>query len=540
MLLASVFGALGAPAVAQPARKPNLIVIMADDLGYGDVSSYNPDHSVKRKDGRPLTPAVDALGENGMRFTNAHAPSAQCTPTRYSLLTGNHVVRTHRTEFVQIDYNDVWLPKEHLTLAQLLRAHGYRTHFSGKWHLGYNVRDRSGELVMGAASDRRNEPDWFRNIEDGPTERGFETSFGHLDALNNPPWKMFRNDRWTHPQSAWVETAHYFKGVDVINAGGGYADANAAGEPVFRLETVVRQIQEDAVSKIGELGRTQQPYFLFVCLSSPHVPTTPNPDVVGSTPHLYTDFVAETDDVVAAIVRQLGDTGQLENTIIAFTSDNGARVDIAVRPDHFGIGIVDGVRLRGGKCSIYEGGTRVPLVIQWGDPAHQKFNIRAGQVSPKLVDLSDLMATMASLVGASLPANQAVDSFNLLPTLLGTAIGVSERRVLITNSQEGHMAITRVDDDGTEWKLLFSSGAGSSFGGVGPVGVKARAMFDLDGRKAWHTAQLYNLTADVGEQNNLLAPEVIDDVIRKKAASIQRTYWSSIRSGRTAPMPAQQ
>jgi len=517
------------------ARPPNLIIIMADDLGYGDVSAYNPDHSVSRKDGRALTPAIDHLARHGVRFTNAHAPSAQCTPTRYSLLTGNHVVRIHRPEYVQVEYNDVWLPDDQLTLATMLRENGYRTHFSGKWHIGYNVRDASGELVLGATSDRRNQPDWARKIEDGPTERGFETSFGHLDALNNPPWKMFKNDYFTHPDSVWVETKDYFPEVDVVNSGGGWADANPAGRPVFRLETVTRQIQDDAVRRIEEFAGDDRPYFLYVCLNSPHVPTTPHPDVVGTTPYLYTDFVAEVDDVVGAITAQLERLGQLENSIIMFTSDNGARYDKAVLDGYNGVGWIDGQPLNGGKCSIYEGGHRVPLVAQWGDPKNGQFTFPADQVSNQLIDLTDVMATMAGLLKIPLSDEQAVDSWNMLPAFLGTGDWRSSRRLMINNSQQGHMAIRHIDDEGVEWKLIFSDGHGSNYGGVGPAGTKARDMFWL-GRWNWSGVQLFNLTEDVGEARNLLSSGVVGPAEIAKAEELQRRYWTAIRSGRSAPV----
>jgi arylsulfatase A len=515
-------------------RPPNIIIIMADDLGYGDVSAYNPDHSVSRKDGRSLTPAIDRLARNGVRFTNAHTPSAQCTPTRYSLLTGNHVVRIHRPEYVQVEYNDVWLPADQLTLATMLRENGYRTHFSGKWHIGYNLRDESGELVLGATGDRRNQPDWDRKIEDGPTERGFETSFGHLDALNNPPWKMFENDYFTHPRSVWVETKDYFSEVDVVNGGGGWADADAANQPVFRIETVTRQIQEDAVKRIEEFTREDRPYFLYVCLNSPHVPTTPHPDVVGTTPYLYTDFVAEVDDVVGAITAQLERLGQLENSIVIFTSDNGARYDKAVLEDYNGVGWIDGQPLNGGKCSIYEGGHRVPLVAQWGDPKNGHFIFPARRVSDQLIDLTDFIATIAGLLDIQLSDEQAVDSWNMLPAFMGTGDWRTGRRLMINNSQQGHMAIRHIDDEGVEWKLIFSTGHGSDFGGIGPAGTKAREMLWL-GRWNWDAAQLFNLTRDVGETRNLLSSGVITPAAIAKTEELQRLYWTAIRSGRSAP-----
>lgn len=520
--------------IAAGQTSPNLVIIMADDLGYGDVSANNPDHSLMRSNGMPLTPAIDRLASHGVRFTNAHTPSAQCTPTRYSLLTGNHVARIHRTEYVQVEYNDVWLPADQLTLATMLRDHGYSTHFSGKWHIGYNVRDRSGALVTGSTGDPRNEPDWTRKIEDGPTERGFQTSFGHLDALNNPPWKMFKNDYFTHPNSVWVQTKDYFPGVDVINPGGGWADADAAGDPDFRLETVMRQIQEDAVNQIAEYARDDHPYFLYVCLNAPHVPTTPNPDLIGTTKYLYTDFVAEVDDAVGAIMAQLERLDQLENTIVIVTSDNGARYDKAVREDYNGVGYVGDQPLRGGKCSIYEGGHRVPLVAQWGDPASSRYKFPAGRVSNQLIDLSDIMATMAGLLDIALPSDQAVDSWNMLPAFLGQEDWRTGRRVMITNSQLGHMAIRQIDRTGTEWTLIFSDGDGTDFGGVGPAGTKGGDFWQV-GRFGWNRVQLFNLSADVGERHNLLSSGIITDSAKAKAEELQRLYWAVMRNGRSAP-----
>lgn len=191
--LATVFTALqvaiGLSATME--SRPNLVVVLADDLGYGDVSCYNWQHSARRRDGGFLTPNVDRLAETGMRFTNAHSPSAVCTPTRYGFLTGNHCLRIKRTNGVQTNYNDVWIPSNQLTLPGMLRAIGYTTMMAGKWHLGFNVRDSSGNIIRGKSGDKTLVPDWKRPLEDGPTQRGFDYSFGHLEAVNGGPYKMF-------------------------------------------------------------------------------------------------------------------------------------------------------------------------------------------------------------------------------------------------------------------------------------------------------------------------------------------------------------
>ncbi len=515
-------------------RRPNIIIILCDDAGYGDFSCYNPGRTTRGANGGPLTPNVDRLAANGMLFTNAHTPSAQCTPTRYSLLTGNHCLRINRTEFVQTDYNDVWLPANNYTLPQMLKEKGYVTHVSGKWHLGYNVRDKNGKIVVGTMSDRTAEPDWSRKVEDVATERGFDTSFGHLDALNNPPWKMLRNDRYIYPQSAWVQSATQFPGVDVINGGGGWIDVDANGKPAFQLETVHRQVQDDVLGKIDEYAGKKTPFFIYVPTNLPHVPTTPHPEFVGKTPHQYTDLIAEIDSFVGLVMAKLEARGILKDTIVIFTSDNGARVDKAFHADHEGVGIVNGERLRGGKCSSYEGGHRVPLIVHWGDPKNGKFVVPANVRSDELIDLTDIMATTAALIGVQLKPEDAVDSYNFLPVWLGESARPMIRRVMINNSQEGHMTIRNIDDDGTEWKLIFSTGSGSSFGGLNGVGTRTSPSLALqDGR--WPTVQMYNLTKDVGELHNLLSDGVITAQAKAKARELQQLYWKCQREGRSIP-----
>ena len=500
--------------------KPNIVFILADDLGYGDVSSYNPERTARRVDGGVLTPTIDRLAEAGMRFTNAHTASAVCTPTRYAMLTGNHNVRIDKAGGVQTRYSDPWLTHDEYMLGDLLSDAGYSTHMVGKWHLGSVVRDRSDEIVTGSSADEGNLPDWTKPIEKGPGQRGFDYWYGFLQAVNNAPYKWMENARFLHPESMFVTQEEHFPHLDHTNAGG-YADASTQGDLLWDPFLLTRMLQNKAVEVIREQTAAGQPYFLYIPLPSPHVPTCPHKAYQGVTPHEYTDFVAEVDGVVGAIVGALEESGTMDETLLVFTSDNGARVDKSIYDDHFGTGVIDGVELRDGKSSLYEAGHRVPYVARWDN------RVKAGAVSAELLDVTDFMATVAAIVEQPIREGHGVDSVNMLPALTGDGSNLGLRELMINSSLRGHVSIRSIDDDGTEWKLLFSTSGGGGFGGAEPEGDRFDPMTPFDD-ESWSKVQLFNISADVGERDNLLAPDTIDEEAKAKAQGLQALYLSEM------------
>ena len=392
----------------------------------------------------------------------------------------------------------------------------------GKWHLGSIIRDAAGDPVRGRSYVHETVPDWTQPIEDGPGERGFDYWYGFLQAVNNAPYKWVENDRFLYHESVWVTREKDFPHLDHVNAGG-WADATRGGELLWDPFQLTRMLQDKAVNVIRNASGRSKPFFLYLTLPSPHVPTCPHPDYQGRTPHEYTDFVAEVDGVVGAVVDALRAAGSLSETLIVFTSDNGARVDKSIYSDHYGPGIVDGAELREGKASLYEAGHRVPYVVRWGDGTPEGSRVHPGLVNSELLDITDFIATVSALVGQPIPDGHAVDSVDMLPTLLGDGSDHRLRRLMITSSLRGHLAIRASDPDGTEWKLLFSTGGGANFGGAAPEGEKFDPMGSL-GQGSWSRVQLYNLSTDVGERTNLLDAMLIDEGAKAKARVLQRLY----------------
>ena len=516
-------GVGSSPSLAQAPDRPNIVLIMADDLGYGDVSSYNSHLSAV------ATPNIDALAAAGMRFTNAHTPSAVCSPTRYGLLTGDHNFRIGRPSGVQFDYGDVWVAPTTRTVAQVLRESGYMTGFVGKWHLGYNVYDSDGRRMTGDPGNRNLVPDWSRGISDGPSERGFDYSFGHVSSADISPYKYFENGGWVTDRAVWTPRG----GGDQIDQ---YDDSVRPGwsDPDGDFNAIQRRLQAQALRFINENAGGERPIFLYLALSVPHTPDSPHPDFQGATPHLYTDYVKEVDSIVGQVVLALADAGALDHTLLIFTSDNGANRSRSNHGDHHGTGVFpDGTPLRGQKADTWEGGHRVPFVARWGDGTVAGSTIQPGTVNSELINLLDFTRTAAAIAGAPLLTTEAVDSWNILPALLGDGTDQRIREAQFSVSYGGRYAIAKKDDNGDEWKLIFSSGSGAGFSNPMGIGVdpsRADLSGDLD------NLQLYNLATDPGETNNLLSGAMSPDAMATLAElhAILRGYLLSDRSAPVA------
>lgn len=489
---AAAFAARGARAAEGAGAKPNIVFILADDLGYGDVGCLNPECKIP-------TPNIDRLAREGMRFTDAHSGSAVCTPTRYGILTGRYCWRSRLKNGVLEGWSPALVDEKRVTVASLLRGCGYRTACVGKWHLGLDWAATDGKRVRMSLEN----VDYGKPVGGGPVARGFDYFFGIPASLDMPPYVYVENDRV-------VEAATGTAGASEKPA---YYRAGPSA-PSFRHGEVLAELSRKAVGVIdrhaAEAGAS--PLFLYFPLTAPHTPIMPPPEFQGkSGVGAYGDFVCQTDHVVGEIMAALERNGMAENTLLVFTSDNGfapmADFDALRKQGH------DPSRgFRGGKADIFEGGHRIPLVARWPE------RITPGAASDQTVCLTDLMATAAAINNTALPENAGEDSVSLLPVLAGTATG-PVREAVVHHSVDGSFSIRQ-----GQWKLEFCAGSG----GWSDPKPEAAKQAGLPG------VQLYNLAADPAEKTNL--QDKHPDVVARLTALMDKY----VSEGRSTPGPPQQ
>jgi arylsulfatase A len=372
---------------------PNLVVLLADDLGYGDVSCCNSQSKI-------ATPHIDRLAREGVLATDAHAPASVCSPTRYGLLTGRYAWRGRLQRGVVSPWGAPILEENRVNLASFLRERGYATGCFGKWHLGWDWQTVDGKAPKPVNAGPTN-VNFRRRIGGGPVDRGFDTYFG-VDLPNFPPYCFIDQDRTVGIPDRHVERE------GLINRPGPVIDG-------WRQEDILPAVARRASEWIREKARSNQPFFAYVPLTSPHYPLVPTDDWKGkSGAGIYGDFVQQTDFHVGEIVDAIGKAAP--NTLVIFTSDNGpepGEVEVGayeriLRFGHDGRG-----GFRGVKRDNWEGGHRVPFLARWPN------RLRPGSRTDQTICLTDLLATMATLHGASLPHNAGEDSFDMLPALLG-------------------------------------------------------------------------------------------------------------------------
>lgn len=438
------------PAVSRPPARPNIVYIMADDLGYGDVGALNPQR------GKIKTPNIDRLAAEGMAFTDAHSGSSVCTPTRYGILTGRYSWRTRLQGGVLDGYVEPLIAAGRLTVPALLKQHGYHAACIGKWHLGFTVVGAGkdgGAKVKGGGKGRLEGAPLGAVTRDGPATRGFDTFFGfhHARMMRS----VFEDDRVTQ----------------II-------------EPVDMLPALTKR----ASAYVEGSAKCGQPFFLYFALNSPHTPIVPSQawqDKSGLGD--YGDFVMQTDAAVGDVLTALDAAGVASNTLVIFTSDNGcspaAKVDRLEEQGHF-----PSAGFRGYKADIWDGGHRVPFLARWPGV------VRPGSACGQLVCLTDLMATCAEIVGADLPDDAGEDSASILPLLRGESKSV--REAAVHHSISGKFAIRQ-----GRWKLGLCAGSG----GWGKPGD------DQATRQGLPSLQLYDLDADIAETRNVQAdhPDVV-------------------------------
>ena len=475
MAIAALF-ALSSGSAAQDSAPPtpNVVIILADDLGWGDVQAMNPNSSIP-------TPNINSIAASGMRFTDAHSPSSVCSPTRYGLLTGRYAWRTRLTKGVLYGYDEPLIEPDRPTLGTLLQARGYRTAAIGKWHLGMAMpRLPEGEFEASAGTPGI---DFGGVISDSPVDHGFDEFFGLSGSPSSPPYVYIRDDRFT---AIPVRVQHSVtRPYESIKAGPLADD--------FVHEEVQNRLVEEAVAFVDRASQAEQPFFLYLPLTAPHVPILPDGRFRGTTSlGLYGDFVAQLDDAVGQVLSALEEAGELDDTLFVFTSDNGSYMGVTPHGfrDHTDSPWLLWYRRnnhrangpwRGRKKEILEGGHRVPLLVRWPGV------VVAGSETAATVTLTDLYATVADIVGDGALPGVAEDSVSLLPILRGE----SETRgvPVVHHSTSGMFAVR----DGP-WKLVLGNGTGDSSG--------------IPFQRPW---QLYDLSQDPAEEDNIAEdhPDVV-------------------------------
>lgn len=426
---------------------PNIVYILADDMGYGDMRCNNPNCKVP-------TPNLDRLAERGMRFTDAHSPSAVCSPTRYGILTGRYCWRSRLKAGVLGPWAAPLIEADRLTVAQLLKDNGYATACIGKWHLGWSWPTTDGERP---AKDGSN-VDWSRPVTGGPLDHGFEHYFGD-GVPNYPPYVYIEDDRLLGVPSVQKPDSMFGNPGPML--------------PGWKLERVLPEITRRAAQYIQGAAGGDQHFFLYFPLTAPHTPIAPTKQFRGkSQAGLYGDWVAEVDWSVGQVLEALERTGQAENTLVIFASDNGspARDGTNMSGPLRSVeryGHIPNAPYRGIKTNIWDGGHRGPFIASW--PAE----IAAGAVSDEPICHVDLMRTVAAMLGVTLPDDAGEDSFDLLPVLKGEKLDGPARGPVVHHSGSGQFAIR----DG-RWKLILCPSSGGWLSGA-PADAPPIQLYDM-------------------------------------------------------------
>jgi arylsulfatase A-like enzyme len=486
--------ALVSTAVA--ADRPNIVFILADDLGIGDVKCFNPK-------GKIATPHLDKLAADGMNFTDAHTSSAVCTPTRYGVITGRYNWRTKLQSGVLGGLSPRLIEQGRLTVAQMLKANGYTTACVGKWHLGMDWAKHAGKEVTELSIEKQDQVwsvDFTKPIANGPNSVGFDYYFGIAASLDMVPYTFIEND---HVTKVPTKEAAFPMITDREN--GGWTRKGPAAEG-FEAVDVLPTLSGIASEWITATAKQGHPFFLYLPLNAPHTPINPLPKWKGKSGlNAYADYVMQVDAAVGEVLAALKAADVAGNTLVFFASDNGCSPS-AKFEELRAKGHDPSAGFRGTKADIFEGGHRVPFIVRWPG------KVKPGGSIAQIVCLNDFMATAAEAVGAKLPGNAAEDSVSLIPELLGT--DGPHRTTLVSHSINGSFAIR----DGN-WKLCLCAGSG---------GWSAPKP-GTDEEKGLPADQLYDLTADRAEQKNVAAehPEIV-----KRLTELLDKY---IADGRSTP-----
>lgn len=495
------------PAMAQhsvaESGHPNVLLIYADDLGYGDVGCYNPESKVP-------TPHMDRLATEGIRFTDAHSPSTVCTPSRYSVMTGRMAFRLNYAGVFTGVQGPCLIAENRLTLPEMMKERGYETALFGKWHIGMTFRNEEGQPMyerqdamlaelgrLGLGNKLVEIVDFSKKIEGGPLDHGFDHFYGTAccpttdwlysyidgDIIPNPPSALLdrvKEGLPTHPYS--LDNRLGYKSDDF---------------DLQEVDTVFLQ-KSQAFLKDHAARNPGKPFFLFHSAQAVHLPSFPGKDFRGRTdagPH--GDFIFQFDHIVGELLKTLDRLGMANNTLVIVTSDNGPEVptSIAMRGDHNHNGSHP---WRGMKRDQWEGGHRVPFMARWPG------RIEAGSVSDQTICQTDIMATCAAIFGYDLPHDTAEDSFNILPALLGEDRRKAIRPYTLHQTNRLALAIRK-----GPWKYLDHQGSGGN-----DYNHERLQPFILPESEPNAPGQLYNLDTDPGETKNLYfdRPELVKEL----------------------------
>ena len=467
------------------AAKPNIIFILADDMGYGDVQALNPKSKIP-------TPHLNRLAKEGMTFTDAHSPSGVCTPTRYGVITGRYCWRSSLKRGVLGGYSAPLIEKNRPTVGGVMQKVGYHTAAIGKWHLGMNMTRREGGKPAKDSWDGDGNVDFTKPIANSPITRGFHEYFGVSASLDMAPYVWIENDRFV-PAKLVQQPGIKFPGF--VRAGPRAED--------LKFEEGLDVLGKRTASFLKRMAKGDKSFFLYMPLTGPHKPVTPHPRFVGKTGlGPYGDFVMNVDDTVGQVLKALDETKLADNTLVMFTSDNGSfmyRVDdeddhvkTPTKQQYHSKSHTANGPWRGTKADIWEGGHHVPFFARWPG------KVKAGSQSAQVITHTDLFATVAAIAGAKIPNGAAADSYSFLPLLLGKAKAYS-RPPVIHHSASGMFAIR----DG-DWKLVLGNGSG---GRQQPRGRAFEKPFFLA-----------NLKEDPAEKTNRVEAE------SKVAAALEKAF----------------
>lgn len=457
---------------------PNVVFILADDMGYGDLSCNNPDSKIN-------TVNLDALAKSGMRFTAAHSSSSVCTPSRYSILTGRYNWRSVLKSGVFNAYDPPLIDSSRMTIADLFNNKGYHTAVIGKWHLGLGFPTTDKKAAKFNAKSGETNIDFKKAFTQSPNDLGFNYFYGIAASADMPPYMFIRN-------------RYFSSSYDTIK--GNEKKMNVDHSMFFRpgpasLEVepkdILPAIGAEAVNYIKQ-QTSAKPFFLYLPITAPHTPVAPSDQFIGASKlHPYLDFCLEVDHTVGKIINTLKEKGLYENTVIIFTSDNGYApyVDVKFLEDH---GHYPSYIYRGYKADAWEGGHRVPLIVSWPN------KIEAAKITNEQVSLTDWFATAANITHTKIPDNAGEDSYNLLPLLLGKKYPHPLREAIVSHSHKGEFCIQQ-----DAWKLILCNEKAA--GGV----WLADKRFDASQGNTPY--MLFNMELDPGETVNVYHknPEIV-------------------------------
>ena len=484
----------------QITHDPNIVIVLADDLGYGDVACYNPTH------GKIRTPHLDQFASQGMRFTDAHSSSAVCSQSRYSLLTGRYHWRTWLQSGIVNKFGAPLIAPDRVTLADLVRERGYQTACIGKWHMGWNwpiPRGREREFL----ADPRNTSDpphestqqlWHevfsQQIGGGPLECGFDSFFG-VDLPNFPPFCYIDGDRTVGIPSEVLPAELMTNNL---------ADYSRPAVRNWRLDPILPEIGDRACQFISESAKQRKPFFLYLPITAPHTPLAVNKEWQRKSGlNAYADFVMETDALIGRVLRALEESQVAESTFVLISSDNGCAPYVGI-DELASKGHCPNWPYRGFKTDIWEGGHRVPFMVRWPR------SVKAGTTCNALVQQMDTLATVAELLNITLPPSVGEDSVSYLPLLLGSK--PATRVSAVNQSIHGLFAVRQ-----GPWKLILGPGSGGWAKGSDEK-----------------PQQLYHVDDDPTEERNLFGkhPE-----LEKQLAQLMEKI---VTDGRSTPGPVQQ